>query len=182
MKIQGGHSWPRHWMEVIDQLHAHAVLLLKKKAPGTNSIGGSVGTRADMDYVKKRISLHCRESNPGRRARRYPDCSKDGNSRILRKSGKCYRTTRWSRPYKDSLICSNVRRFNVKCPHNISLHCFEDRAVAQAVSLWLPTVAVRVRIRAECAVYCGQNGTEIGFLRVLPFPLPIIIPLICPSS
>jgi hypothetical protein len=54
------------------------------------------------------------------------------------------------------------------------------RAVAQAVSRWLPTAA-RVRVRAACGVCGGQSGTGAGFLRVLLFPLPIIPP-ISPSS
>jgi hypothetical protein len=55
------------------------------------------------------------------------------------------------------------------------------RAVAQAVSRWLPTAAARVSVRAECGVCGGQNGTGAGFLRVLRFPLPII-PSISPLS
>jgi hypothetical protein len=55
------------------------------------------------------------------------------------------------------------------------------RAVAQAVSRWLPTVAARVRVRAARGVYGGQSRTGAGFLRVLRFPLPIIPP-ISPSS
>jgi hypothetical protein len=47
-------------------------------------------------------------------------------------------------------------------------------AVAQAVSLWLPTAAARVRVRAACGVCGGQNSTGAGFLLVLWFPLPII--------
>jgi hypothetical protein len=56
------------------------------------------------------------------------------------------------------------------------------RAVTQAVSRWLPTAAARVRIQAACGVCGGQSGTGAGFLRVLRFPLPIIIPPISPSS
>jgi hypothetical protein len=56
------------------------------------------------------------------------------------------------------------------------------RAVAQAVSRWFPTAATRVRIRAACGVCDGQSGTEAGFLRVLRYPLSIIIPPISPSS
>jgi hypothetical protein len=56
------------------------------------------------------------------------------------------------------------------------------RAVAQAVSRWLSTAAVRVRVRAACRVCGGQSATGAGFLRVLQFPLPIIIPPISPSS
>jgi hypothetical protein len=55
------------------------------------------------------------------------------------------------------------------------------RAVAQAVSRWLPTAAARVRVRAACGVCGEQSGTGVGFLRVLRFPLPIIPP-ISPSS
>jgi hypothetical protein len=56
------------------------------------------------------------------------------------------------------------------------------RAVAQAASRWLPTEAARVRVRASSGVCGGQSGTGAGFLRVLQFPLPIIIPPISPSS
>jgi hypothetical protein len=55
------------------------------------------------------------------------------------------------------------------------------RAVAQAVSRWLPTAAARVRVWAACGVCGGQSGSGAGFLRVLRFPLPIIPP-ISPSS
>jgi hypothetical protein len=48
------------------------------------------------------------------------------------------------------------------------------RAVAQAVSRWLPTAAARVRVRAACGVCGGQSGTGAGFLQVFRFPLPII--------
>jgi hypothetical protein len=54
------------------------------------------------------------------------------------------------------------------------------RAVAQAVSYWLPTVAARVCVRAACGVCGGQSGTGAGFLRVLRFPL-LITPPISPS-
>jgi hypothetical protein len=58
---------------------------------------------------------------------------------------------------------------------------YADRAVAQVVRRWLPTVAARVRLRAACGVCGGQSGTGAGFLRVLRFPLPIIPP-ISPST
>jgi hypothetical protein len=38
------------------------------------------------------------------------------------------------------------------------------RAVAQAVSRWLPTAVARVRVRAECGVCGGQSSTVAGFL------------------
>jgi hypothetical protein len=55
------------------------------------------------------------------------------------------------------------------------------RAVAQAVSRWLPTAVARVRVRTACGICGGQSGIGAGFLRVLWFPLPIIPP-ITPSS
>jgi hypothetical protein len=51
------------------------------------------------------------------------------------------------------------------------------RAVAQAVSPWLPTAAARVLVRGACGICDGQSGTEVGFLRVFRFPLPIIPPI-----
>jgi hypothetical protein len=56
------------------------------------------------------------------------------------------------------------------------------RAVAQAVSRWLPTAAARVHVRAACGVCGGQGDTGAGFLRVLRFSLSMIIPPISPSS
>jgi hypothetical protein len=57
----------------------------------------------------------------------------------------------------------------------------DGRAVAQAVSRWLPTATARVRVRAGMWVLWWQSGTGSGFLRVLQFSLPIISP-ISPSS
>jgi hypothetical protein len=57
------------------------------------------------------------------------------------------------------------------------------RAIAQAVSRWLPTAAARVRARVwSCGIRGGQSGAGAGFLRVLRFPLPIFIPPIGPQS
>jgi hypothetical protein len=59
----------------------------------------------------------------------------------------------------------------------------EGRAIAQAVSRWLPTAAARVRARVwSCGIWGGQSGDGAGFLRVLRFPLPIFIPQISPPS
>jgi hypothetical protein len=57
------------------------------------------------------------------------------------------------------------------------------RAIAQAVSRWLPTAAARVRTPVWLFGVCGgQGGAGAGFLRVLLFPLPIFIPSISPQS
>jgi hypothetical protein len=60
------------------------------------------------------------------------------------------------------------------------------RAIAQAVSRWLPTTVARVLARVLSSRICGgESGTGADFLRVLRFPLPILIPpiaLLSPSS
>jgi hypothetical protein len=47
----------------------------------------------------------------------------------------------------------------------------------------LPTAAARVRSQVRsCGICGGQSGTEAGFLLVLRFPLPILIPPTTPHS
>jgi hypothetical protein len=57
------------------------------------------------------------------------------------------------------------------------------RAIAQAVSRWLPTAAARVRVRAEHVRFMVDK-VALGqiFSEYFGFPLQIIIPLISPSS
>jgi hypothetical protein len=57
------------------------------------------------------------------------------------------------------------------------------RAIAQAVSRWLLTAAAQVQTRVWSSGVCGgQSDAGVGFLLVLPFPLPIFIPSNSPSS
>jgi hypothetical protein len=57
------------------------------------------------------------------------------------------------------------------------------RAIAQAVSRWVPTGAALVRAQIKsCGVCGGQSGTGAGFLRLLRFSLPIYIPPSAPHS
>jgi hypothetical protein len=54
------------------------------------------------------------------------------------------------------------------------------RAIAQAVSRWLPTAAARIQTRVwSCGICGGQSGAGADFLRVLRFPF---IPPISPQS
>jgi hypothetical protein len=68
-----------------------------------------------------------------------------------------------------------------KCPF-VCVTRPQGRALAQAVSRWLPTAAARVRVQATCGVCGEQTGTGTSFLQVLRFPLPIITAPISPSS
>jgi hypothetical protein len=59
----------------------------------------------------------------------------------------------------------------------------QGRAIAQAVSRWLPTAAALFRCRIWLSEICGeQSSTEASFVRELRFPLPIFIPPNFPSS
>jgi hypothetical protein len=51
------------------------------------------------------------------------------------------------------------------------------RAIAEAVSRWIPTAAAQVQSRAWSSGICGgQSGVGACFLRVLRFPLPFFPP------
>jgi hypothetical protein len=58
---------------------------------------------------------------------------------------------------------------------HIFLTCVLGHAIVQEVSRRLPA-RVRSQVRS-CGICDGQSGIETGSLRVLRFPLPILIPL-----
>jgi hypothetical protein len=62
-----------------------------------------------------------------------------------------------------------------------SYHINWDCAIAQAVSRRVAMAAARVRSQVRsCRICGGQSGSGAGFLRVLRFPLPILIPPTAP--
>jgi hypothetical protein len=67
--------------------------------------------------------------------------------------------------------------------HNIAKVRQWGRAIAQAVSRRLPTLAARIRAQVRsCGICGGQSGTRVGFLRVLRFLLPVLMPQTAPHS
>jgi hypothetical protein len=65
-------------------------------------------------------------------------------------------------------------RLQVDPIERASFHRY-SRSVAQEVSRRLRTAETRVRARVKSCWICGgQSGTGAGFLRVLPFLLPLI--------
>jgi hypothetical protein len=51
------------------------------------------------------------------------------------------------------------------------------RTIAQAVSRRLANTAAQVRVQVKsCSICGGLSGSGVDFLRVLRFPLPILIP------
>jgi hypothetical protein len=64
------------------------------------------------------------------------------------------------------------------CIYGPQVSGMAGRAIAEAVSRWLPTAAARVQSRVWSSGICGgQSGVRAGFLRVLRFPLPFIPPI-----
>jgi hypothetical protein len=74
-------------------------------------------------------------------------------------------------PTTPSLLLLSCRTLLITLPNN------GGRAIAEAVSRWLPTAVARVQSRVLSSGICGGlSGVGAGFLRVLRFPLPFIPP------
>jgi hypothetical protein len=73
---------------------------------------------------------------------------------------------------------------NINCiSYRFQLMVMLGLAIAQAVSHWLPTAAPRIQSQVKSCGICGrQSGAGAGFLRVLWFPLTILIPPTAPHS
>jgi hypothetical protein len=64
-----------------------------------------------------------------------------------------------------------------------TIYSFISHAIAQAVSCRLSTAATQIWVQVRLWGICGgQSSTMAGFLRVLRFPLPILIPPTVPHS
>jgi hypothetical protein len=64
------------------------------------------------------------------------------------------------------------------------INCYSyGRAIAQAVSRRFPTAAARVRAQVRsCGICSEKSGTGAILLRILRFPLPVLIPPSAPHS
>jgi hypothetical protein len=94
-----------------------------------------------------------------------------------------HRTTQTQNKRKQTATPPNVRLIGNCTEEKFCVNMFEGRAIAQAVSRRLPTAAawVRAQIRYEGFVV-DKMTLGVGFLRVLRFPLPILIPPTVPHS
>jgi hypothetical protein len=84
----------------------------------------------------------------------------------------------------NSRIVPQVTTVSLHTPSKSSFvnHLPRDLTKAQAVSHRLPTVATRVRSHRSCGTCGEKSGTGAGFLRILRFPLQILIPPTAPHS
>jgi hypothetical protein len=105
---------------------------------------------------------------------------------LYRQEGKIGQNFQWISSVEDSLFDA-LLKYNFFPSLKPGTSDFQSqnhtprsgRAIAQAVSPWLPTVAARVRAWiCSSGISGGQSGAGAGFLRVLQFPLPIFIPQI----
>jgi hypothetical protein len=77
-----------------------------------------------------------------------------------------------------SLACSNYWR-QIRVRVTVRLGC----AIAQVVSRRIPNSAARIRAQvSSCGICGGESDIVVSFLRVLWFPLPVLIPATAPHS
>jgi hypothetical protein len=63
---------------------------------------------------------------------------------------------------------NHIKPGSTLCGQNETFLNVEGRAIAQAVSRWLPTAAAWILARVKsCGICGGQSGTGAGFLQVL---------------
>jgi hypothetical protein len=136
-----------------------------ERIPATYWTGDQVDSKAVwMLWSSEKISCSCRESKPG-----HP----------------VHSLYRYRLSYSGGI--PSFTGFKVNPVKHLKFLNDEQlplpRAIAQAVSRWLPTAAAWVRARVwSCGICGGQSGAGAGFLRVLRFPQPIFIPPIAPQS
>jgi hypothetical protein len=141
-----------------------------ERAPGMHWIGSWVDPRAGLDGVEKRKFL----TLPGLELRPLGRPARSQSLYRLRYLGS------WYGGVAVAILNKQSRIVNRGDHHTWVL---EGRAMAQAVSRWLPTAVARVRSQVKsCGIRGGQSGTGARFLRVLRFPLPILIPPTAPHS
>jgi hypothetical protein len=69
------------------------------------------------------------------------------------------------------------------CAPIVTRNFFRGRAIALAASPWLPTAASRLRSQVKsCGICGGQKYARAGFLPVIRFLLPVLIPPTAPHS
>jgi hypothetical protein len=74
-----------------------------------------------------------------------------------------------------------IQRFYVSNEFYLKLNLL--RAMIPVVSRRVPNAAARVRSKVRsCGIYCGESGTEIGFISLPRLPLPFLILSTAPYS
>jgi hypothetical protein len=84
---------------------------------------------------------------------------------------------------EECILCICINQRECKTAAAVTCSHLGGLAIAQTISHRLPTVALCVRSQVmSCGICGGQSGTRAGFLQVLLFPLPVILPLTVPHS
>jgi hypothetical protein len=96
----------------------------------------------------------------------------------------CERSVRDSSAFSGEIVATSFRekrKINKQPAEEDGKLVSQDRAIDQEVSRRVPTAAARVLAQfRSCGIFGRQCGTAAGFLQVLPFPLPFLIPPTAP--